>query len=46
LDPIDIFQLDIESSFHNASETNMVPNEGKERWAEIKGKIKVNLDLD
>jgi hypothetical protein len=24
----------------------MVSDEGKERWADIKGKIKVNFDLD
>jgi hypothetical protein len=43
-DVSDIFQLDIESSSHDNME--MVHDEGKEKWAEIKSKIKVNPDLD
>jgi len=45
-DVSDIFQFDIESSFHNINETNVVFDEGKERWAKIKGEIKVNPNLD
>ncbi len=44
-DVSNIFQPNIESNSHNINEINVVFDEGK-RWAEIKGKIKVNPNLD
>ncbi len=40
-----VFQLDVESHVQGGDVTSKAPSKGKDRWAKIKTKIRINLDL-